>query len=268
MYRPKKDYVIIVLGCILFLLGGIAIGLRLKGDKVLESNVEISINDNTKEKDLNTSSTNTSKSDDNVNTSTSKDINTNTVSTNNNISSSSTNDTNTSTTVGYSDKDITVIDTFTSTLEDINSSDTNASFKVKAKGTFVSIIDFLFYDGSINGITFKELTDKGKEKVLELASKIDDTIESKIPGYKESIASGCSSAFNAMSKLIKKGATNVNEFLISNLDEDDYTSVINAKDELVLYTKNAFSFMRDVGSNIVNSTIDSLNDWYLEWKNK
>jgi len=166
----------------------------------------------------------------------------------------------------YSKKDTTIINNLENTLSEVNNQSNNKTFAESAKATFVNIVDFLFYDGAINGITFKELTDKGKSKVLELAAKIDAVIEKRIPGYKDTIAKGTNSAFNKASELIKKGVNDLDGFLKSHLDEYDYNALIDAKDELILYSKNAISFVGDVGSNLFNNAKDKLNNWYQNFK--
>ena len=168
-----------------------------------------------------------------------------------------------------SSNDKIVIQTLNSSLSEINNSSSNdKSFSDSAKATFINIVDFIFYDGKINGVTFDELTDKGKQEVLKIAQKIDGAIEEKIPGYKETISAKASNAFNKASELIKKGANNFSNFLKEKLGEEDYNAIIKSKDELVYYTKNAVSFIGDVGSSLFNSAKDKLNSWYQDFKNK
>lgn len=171
--------------------------------------------------------------------------------------------------LGLSNNDKAVIHTLNSSLNEINNSSSNdKSFSDSAKATFINIVDFIFYDGKINGVTFDELTDKGKQEVLKIAQKIDGAIEEKIPGYKETISAKASNAFNKASELIKKGANNFSSFLKEKLGEEDYNAIIKSKDELVYYTKNAVSFIGDVGSSLFNSAKDKLNSWYQDFKNK
>ena len=184
-------------------------------------------------------------------------------------SNNSTNNTNDiSETITYSNNDEVVINSLESSLTKINNGDgSDSSFADSAKGVFVSIVDFLFYDGEINGVTFDELTDSGKQKVLEIASKVDSAIETKIPGYKETISDTASKAFNKGSEIIKSGANNLNNFAREKLGEENYQSIIDAKDELVYYTKNAISFLGDVGGKVFNSVKDKLDSWYQDFKN-
>ena len=87
-------------------------------------------------------------------------------------------------TIEYSTKDNDVITSLNNTLNTVKESKVTEDFTKSAKKTFIDIVDFLFYGGTIKGVTFEELTDNGKSKVLELASKIDEAIEKKVPNYK------------------------------------------------------------------------------------
>ncbi|MBR1376840.1 MAG: hypothetical protein IJ565_03400 [Bacilli bacterium] len=270
----KKDtYILIVIGVTIILGIGILIGLNINNkldNKPVESSKTLSNNiDNNDVKDEETI-----KEESNVVTKEEPVLETNNTQEgvitqdNSNISTNTNNITAPVVTEPvYSTKDTLVINSLEDTLNTINCSKVDSSFKDSAKATFISIVDFLFYDGTIKGITFDELTDNGKAKVLELANKIDTTIESKVPNYKESISSTATKAYKNASALIKKGSTNLNSFLQSKLSEDDYNSIINSKDDLVYYTKNAVSFLKDTGSKLFSNAKTSLSEWYSKYKN-
>ncbi len=168
----------------------------------------------------------------------------------------------------YNEKDNIVIDELNNTLNNIEKSTQDENFKDKASSTFISIVDFLFYDGTIKGISFDELTEKGKEKVLEIASKIDVKLEEKCPGYKEKISNNTSKAYQKASEIIKKGAKNINDFAKSALGDENYQAIIDAKDELAKYSKEALNFVTGAGSKVFNETKDKLNEWYQNFKNQ
>ena len=167
-----------------------------------------------------------------------------------------------------SNKDNTVINEMNNTLNSINKESSSSNFSDKAKATFISIVDFLFYDGTIKGVTFNELTDDGKQKVLEIANKIDVKLEEKVPGYKEKISSTTSNAYNKASEIIKNGASSLNSFAKEKLGDENYNSIIDAKDELVKYSKNALNLVGSAGSKLFSSTKDKLNEWYQNFKSK
>lgn len=168
----------------------------------------------------------------------------------------------------YNEKDNIVIDELNNTLKNIEESKQDENFKDKASSTFISIVDFLFYDGTIKGISFDELTEKGKEKVLEISSKIDVKLEEKCPGYKEKISNSTSKAYQKASKIIKKGAKNINDFAKSALGDENYQAIIDAKDELVKYSKESLNYVTGAGSKVFNNTKEKLNEWYQNFKNK
>lgn len=168
----------------------------------------------------------------------------------------------------YNEKDNIVIDELNNTLKNIEESTQDENFKDKASSTFISIVDFLFYDGTIKGISFDELTEKGKEKVLEISSKIDVKLEEKCPGYKEKISNSTSKAYQKASKIIKNGAKNINDFAKSALGDENYQAIIDAKDELVKYSKESLNFVTGAGSKVFNNTKEKLNEWYQNFKNK
>ena len=166
-----------------------------------------------------------------------------------------------------SNKDNTIINEMDNTLNSINTESSSSNFSDKAKATFISIVDFLFYDGTIKGITFNELTDDGKQKVLEIANKIDVKLEEVSPGYKDKISSTTSNAYNKASEIIKSGASSLNNFAKEKLGDENYNSIIDAKDELVKYSKNALNLVGSAGSKLFSNTKDKLNDWYQNFKN-
>lgn len=166
-----------------------------------------------------------------------------------------------------SNKDNTIINEMDNTLNSIDAESSSSNFSDKAKATFITIVDFLFYDGTIKGITFNELTDDGKQKVLEIANKIDVKLEEVSPGYKDKISSTTSNAYNKASEIIKSGASSLNNFAKEKLGDENYNSIIDAKDELVKYSKNALNLVGSAGSKLFSSTKDKLNDWYQNFKN-
>ena len=138
--------------------------------------------------------------------------------------------------------------------------------EVTAKGIFITLVDFCLYGGKIKGVTFQELTKAGQEKALKIINSIDEKIEAKFPGYKETISSKTSSALKKASELIKKGAQNIQEFTYEKLGETEYNKLIEEKDELVLYTKNAWNLVKNFSSSIWTSTKNKLKEWYEKFR--
>lgn len=174
-------------------------------------------------------------------------------------------------TINYSNEDMIVIESMENINKEVDNLVTienNAEAQSKAKGIFIMLVDFVFYDGEIKGVTFNSLTEAGKTKVLKLINTIDEKIEKHFPHYKEDISTKTKAAFLKASELIKKGANNIKDFTKEKLGEKYYQDIINSKDEFVLYTKNALSIVTDFSSSLFNSIKDKLSDWYENFKNK
>ena len=169
-----------------------------------------------------------------------------------------------------SEEDNIVIGEITSIKDKVTSfldSEEVDKFKDQAKGIFISLVDFFFYDGEVNGVKFDELTDSGKKKVLELANEIDGLIVKKFPDYKEDISEFTGDAYLKASELIKKGANNVKDFSKEKLGEENYNAIIDAKDELITYTKSAFTTIGSFSSKTWNFTKEKVKTWYEDFKN-
>ena len=269
MVDNKNIKLLIVLGGLILLAIGLVIGFNINEKNVYSSiqDTELKSNSNTNDKtkqDLD-ENTNIKKSEQDI---VKEDINNTTNENNDYVVDNNKQNDNIGVVNKFSNEDQNVINSLNNTLTEVNKDVVNDDFKTKAKGTFIAIVDLLFYDGEINGVKFSELTEVGKQEVLKLANKIDVSIENKIPGYKESISNTTSKAFNRASEIISDGSKDLNLFAQEKLGEDNYNSIIAAKDELVYYTKKAISFIGNVGSNLFNSAKDKLNNWYQNFKNE
>ena len=86
----------------------------------------------------------------------------------------------------YDAKLDSVIDTINNINEKIDSVDLK-SIKESTINYAKELIDFIFYGGEINGVTFDELKDESKQKVYAQLQKIDTFIMQFVPDYKEKI---------------------------------------------------------------------------------
>lgn len=254
MDNKKIIIILSIVSAVLLLTTGILIG-RLSSKKTFEEQHSNEVDKNEIKSD---EKTNTPDNDDDINN---NDYNKETTTNNKDIPKKEES-------TSLSSKDNLVISELNSSLTSINKNANDKDFSKKAKATFISIVDFLFYEGTIKGVTFNELTENGKAKVLKLANKIDIILEEKSPGYKETISATTSKAYKKASQIIKDSANDINNFAKESLGDENYNSIIEAKDELLLYSKNALNFITGNGSKILNDTKNKLNDWYQDFKNK
>lgn len=140
-------------------------------------------------------------------------------------------------------------------LTNYNNDDENIGQKIKSK--FVSCIDFIFYNKEINGITFNELTNKTKLKILEITLSIDSKIESKFPDYKKNISSTYQ---NIKSKIIEKYLE-----ITTNICNEDKELCNNAK-ESFKNLKNTFGITWEFIKELIGNGTSKLKDWYEIWR--
>lgn len=132
-----------------------------------------------------------------------------------------------------------------------------------AKKGFITVVDFLFYNGTIKGYRFNELTNSAKLKVLSVALYFDSKIDKYFPGYKESI-----------SNTSKKIYTNVKESIVSaylNIT----TAICSTNSELCNSAKDGFQSLKknfgltfDLIKEIAGDGISNLKNWYEIWSGK
>ena len=99
-------------------------------------------------------------------------------------------DTNTDNNINTESNDTKVINYFNSAKEEIkNYINTSNIDKVKEKGKeyFITMTDFLFYNGEIKGIYLSDISTGTKDILVNICGEIDEMIIKVSPGYKETL---------------------------------------------------------------------------------
>lgn len=142
--------------------------------------------------------------------------------------------------------------------------------KLTLTNTFITLTDFIFYNGTIKGKTFNELTTSAKESVITLYEKIDSKIEEKFPGYKEEIKETSTKTYN---NIKEKLTTLKDNLLISyrqEIGEDNFNDQQELFDESISTMKDSFSPVIDTivekSKEIYEDATTKADSWYQEWK--
>ena len=164
----------------------------------------------------------------------------------------------------YSSKTSYTEDEVISYLEELESEikkNESKSITNQIKDGFVKVVDFLFYEGTIKGYTFSELSGETKVKVLYIALSIDEKIEEYFPGYKESLGEVSGKAYDRVKEQI----------IVSYLDT--ITRICESDEVLCEKAKIKFGELKEelrfTWSNIKNLARDATGDlasWYKIWK--
>lgn len=159
----------------------------------------------------------------------------------------------------YVTPDLAVLSYFSETESELK----NASLREKAKEKFITIVDFLFYGGEINGYTFSEISTKTKLKVLQIALSIDAKIDSYFPGYKETITSTTSRVYTNIKEIVVKKYLELTTKICTN-DPETCESAKQGFQEM----KKSFSITWDLIKDLASSGVSNLKEWYEIYSGK
>lgn len=134
---------------------------------------------------------------------------------------------------------------------EVNTADDKS--KGTLKSTFIKVVDFIFYDKDINGYYFKDLTASAKLKVIGLALKLDNIIDSHFPGYKDELSSSYNKAKDNLITLYLN--------LTSEFCKNNDSICESAKNDFALL-KESLNLSWDVIKNLAKSGTNKLKEWY------
>ncbi len=133
----------------------------------------------------------------------------------------------------------------------------SGSVKDSLKSGFITVVDFIFYDGTIKGHTFKDLSDSAKLKVLSAALYFDSKIDTYFPGYKESISMTTGKIYTTLKKEITESYLNV-ATLICSSNQELCTTAKKGFGEL----KKNFGLSWALIKDIAGDGVSKLKSWY------
>ena len=131
------------------------------------------------------------------------------------------------------------------------------SLKEEVKSRFITIVDFLFYDGTIKGYTLNDLSSKAKLQILKIALAIDSKIENYIPGYKETITSTTGKVYTGVKTKIIESYLKITTKICS-YDEDTCNQAKKDFQDM----KKSFSITWNLIKGLVSSGAENLKEWY------
>lgn len=169
------------------------------------------------------------------------------------------------------DEVVEYINNVTNEVSELNSEKSlSQKTKESLKKTFITLTDFIFYDGTIKGKTFKELSSEAQEKVLELYEKLDSKIESVFPNYKEEIKDTSTKTYSKVKEKAKELKETIKSIYIERVGEDTYQKemeiIENTKDKVVEKASPIISDVKDKAKETYTKTKDKLDKWYKNFK--
>lgn len=169
-------------------------------------------------------------------------------------------------------------ETFTTYLEEINTDIKTLTAKTSLtdldketlKNTFITLTDFIFYNGEIKGKTFADLTTSSKEKVIEIYENIDAKIESVYPEYKDKIKETSLKTYsNIKDKLIEVKDSIASSYK-EELGEELYNEQLATFEESKITMQESIEPVIDTiveeSKKVYADTKEKLDNWYQTWK--
>ena len=125
--------------------------------------------------------------------------------------------------------------------------------KEKGKEYFITVVDFIFYDKEMNGVTFDDLTEEGKKVTLENLETIDGWIMEIAPDYKDKIGE----KYQVVKDFVSTTYYDVLESIKESLGEENYSAIQEKKNEI----KDSITSTKD-------KALEKVSEWYQNFKNK
>lgn len=175
------------------------------------------------------------------------------------------------TTIATDEEVVEYIEDVTNEVETLTEEESlSEKTKQSLKKAFITLTDFIFYDGTIKGKTFKELSYEAQTKILELYEKLDTKIESVFPNYKEEIKDTSTKTYSKAKEKAKELKEKIKSIYIERVGEDTYQKemdiIKNTKDKVVEKTTPVISDVKDKAKDTYTKAKDKLDEWYKNFK--
>lgn len=142
-------------------------------------------------------------------------------------------------------------DTLKHDVTTISSYENVERFKDSITQSFIYLTDFIFFDGELEGIKFKDLTTETKASVITTYVEIDELIMSIYPNYKENLSDKYDS--------VKQFFTELYE---SNLSEEAKQNIENTTSNVSEVVDMAGGYAGDV----YDTAKTKVKTWYTDFK--
>lgn len=147
--------------------------------------------------------------------------------------------------------------------DEVDGANEKKSITASIKKNFVTLIDFIFYKGTIKGKTFEELSDAAKAKVIYYTLLVDHKIDEVWPDYKKTIKDKTN---DLKAKLIAKYMD-----ITSSICDNHAKGCEMVKSDFAFLKKSlslTWDIVKSAFSYGYNKTYTYLKNWYEVWREK
>lgn len=154
-------------------------------------------------------------------------------------------------------KEDTVVSYFEEVDRDIDvylSDSKNTSLSDTIKNSFITCIDFLFYEKPIKGVYFHDLTEETKEKLQNMILYMDEKIEKRFPNYKDSLEE----KYQTIKKKTTEYVDKADLYLEEKIGEEKYQQYKDTVSKVWDITKDVGNDLLEEGKNVWGN----IKSWY------
>lgn len=155
------------------------------------------------------------------------------------------------------DKEEDIVSYFEQVDQDIDvylSNSENTSLSDTIKNSFITCIDFLFYDKPIKGIYFHDLTDATKTKLQNMIIYMDEKIEKRFPCYKDY----WEEKYQTLKEKTQEYLDKTDLYLEEQIGEDKYQQYKDTVSKVWDITKDVGNDLLEEGKNVWAN----IKSWY------
>lgn len=153
-------------------------------------------------------------------------------------------------------------------VNEINNSIDKEEIKEKVIKTFITLTDFIFYDGEIKGIKFNDLKEETKKEILDIYTIIDKKIENKFPDYKNDLSQKYDITTNYIKNKYVEISNNVKDKIKEKIGEDTYNSIEETNKEIIEQDKKNLKVIKEKAEETTDKAKTKVKNWYDNLKNK
>ena len=161
------------------------------------------------------------------------------------------------------DRDKEVLNYF----NDIKNNIDTEEVKEEAIKKFITMTDFIFYDGEIKGIKFNDLKEETKNNILEIYYTVDTKIENKFPNYKDKIDEKYNNAKEYLKQKYDEISQKTDDKLKENMSDETYNNFKESASEIMERDKEVIDKTKDAAKDTYDKTKTKVKDWYQNLKN-
>ncbi len=134
------------------------------------------------------------------------------------------------------------------------------------KEAFITITDFIFYDGTIQGKKFQDLKQEAKDQILRIYRVMEEKMEEKYPGYQDKFSQKAKDSYESLyGKTLILRKIILDEYK-EKIGEESYQNMVDSYQEGVNSLQDVYDEYQPKMKEEYENVKDRFSSWYQEFK--